>query len=350
MSGEDPAQRATADAVRELVAEARRDGVWCARLLSWLCAGMNDPRGPETDAARTLADLGLDRPVFAPLRELLAALADGGHGSLPLVERLRQAARAVRQDLLALEPEAPERVRVAKFHAALLLAGNLRMPEAFDFAEVDGAAMRPDPDPAVRSVRRGAVSLDLILTTAIDNLWVSNGDLGRVERSVAWLTEAVEARRGEAAWAAEHRYLTTLLAQRTATAAHLGGSLQDSAAALSMAERLAAADDGDEVLNWFSLVTAYQLARRGQGQAAPAGVTDRLIRTLGERHASPHPRPPSASSSPARWGSPFTNGPPAPTTGPTCAPPSGTCVRRWRSTPPRSPRCSRPSSPPCAPN
>ncbi|MEW2150944.1 CHAT domain-containing protein [Streptomyces albidoflavus] len=289
VSGEDPAQRAMADAVRELVAEARRDGVWCARLLSWLCAGMNDPRGPETDAARTLADLGLDRPVFAPLRELLAALADGGHGSLPLVERLRQAARAVRQDLLALEPEAPERVRVAKFHAALLLAGNLRMPEAFDFAEVDGAAMRPDPDPAVRSVRRGAVSLDLILTTAIDNLWVSNGDLGRVERSVAWLTEAVEARRGEAAWAAEHRYLTTLLAQRTATAAHLGGSLQDSAAALSMAERLAAADDGDEVLNWFSLVTAYQLARRGQGQAAPAGVTDRLIRTLGERHASPAP-------------------------------------------------------------
>ncbi|MEU3081709.1 hypothetical protein ABZ697_15290 [Streptomyces albidoflavus] len=133
------------------------------------------------------------------------------------------------------------------------------------------------------------MSLDLILTAAIDNLWVSNGDLGRVERSVAWLTEAVEARRGEAAWAAEHRYLTTLLAQRTAPAAHLGGSLQDSAAALSTAERLAAADDEDEVLNWFNLVTAYQLARRGQDQAALAGVTDRLIRTLGERHASPAP-------------------------------------------------------------
>ncbi|UYM25428.1 hypothetical protein NQP46_26950 [Streptomyces albus] len=133
------------------------------------------------------------------------------------------------------------------------------------------------------------MSLDLILTTAIDNLWVSNGDLGRVERSVAWLRESIEARRGEAAWAAERRYLTTLLAQRTSTAANLGGSLQDSAAALSMAERLTAADEEDEVLTWFNLVTAYQLARRGQDQAALAGVTDRLIRTLGERHASAAP-------------------------------------------------------------
>ncbi|MFJ4944842.1 CHAT domain-containing protein [Streptomyces albidoflavus] len=282
-------ERALSEAVLAFVEWAHRNPVRLARLLVWLCVDVNHSGGSAADAGRALAKLGLDTPVLAPLGELLAELGAGGHGSRPLVERVRQAARAAREALLALEWDSPERIRVAKFHAALLLAGNFRMPEAFDFAEVDGAAMWPDPDPAVRSVWRGEVSLDLILTTAIDNLWVSNGDLGRVERSVAWLRESIEARRGEAAWAAERRYLTTLLAQRTSTAANLGGSLQDSAAALSMAERLTAADEEDEVLTWFNLVTAYQLARRGQDQAALAGVTDRLIRTLGERHASAAP-------------------------------------------------------------
>lgn len=285
----EPGERALREAVLAVVEWAHRSPVRLARLLVWLCVDVNNSGGSVADGGRALAELGLDTPVFAPLGELLTELGAGGHGSRPLVERVRQAARAAREALLALEWDSPERIRVAKFHAALLLAGNFRMPEAFDFAEVDGATMWSDPDPAVRSVWRGKVSLDLLLTTAIDNLWVSNGDLGRVERSVAWLRESIEARQGDTAWAPERRYLTALLAQRTFTAANLGGSLQDGAAALSMAERLTADDDGDEVLTLFSLVAAYQLARRGQDQAALAGVTDRLIRTLGERHASPAP-------------------------------------------------------------
>ncbi|MGV9657523.1 CHAT domain-containing protein [Streptomyces koyangensis] len=286
--GEHPAEPAMADAVRELVEVARRDGVRCARLLSWLCADMNNPQGGAADPARTLPGLGLDRPVLAPLRELLAALADGGHGSLPLVERLRDAARTVRGAMLALAPEAPERVRVAKIHAALLLAGNLRMPEAFDFAEVDGAAMRPDPDPAARSVRRGEVSLDLLLTTSIDNVWASNGEMARLERSVAWLQETLAALPADAARSAEGRYLTAFLAHRLWTAGSLGGSLQDGAAALATVERLTAAGD-DDVLTLLGLVTAFQVARRSQDSAALAHATDRLIATLTRRYATPAP-------------------------------------------------------------
>ncbi|MGW4376122.1 hypothetical protein ACWEJ7_20935 [Streptomyces albidoflavus] len=285
----DSGEPALREAVLAVVEWAHRSPVRFARLLVWLCTDVNRFEGSVADARRAMAELDLDTPVLAPLGQLLAELGAGGHGSRPLVERVGQAARAAREALLALEADSPERIRVAKFHAALLLAGNFRIPETFDFAEVDGAAMWPDPDPAVRSVWRGEASLDLILTTAIDNVWVAGGDLGRVERSVAWLSESIEARRGEPAWAAERRYLTALLAQRTSTAANLGGSLQDSSAALSMAERLTAADDGDEVLNWFTLVTAYELARRGQDQAALADAADRLIRTLGERHASPEP-------------------------------------------------------------
>ncbi|MFE7674863.1 CHAT domain-containing protein [Streptomyces albidoflavus] len=283
-------ERELSEAVAELVEVARRDAVGCARLLAWLCMDVNHRLGPVPDVGRELADLGLDRPVFAPLHEVLAALAAGGYGSAPLVESVRRVAQEVREAVLALPSDAPERVRVAKFHAALLLAGNLRMPEAFDFAEVDGAVMTPEPDPEARSVRRGAVGLDLLLTAWIDSVWVSNGDLARVERSVAWLRESIEALPADSALAAtQRRHLTTLLAGRLASAASLGGSLQDGATALSVVERLTAAGGGDEVLELFGLVTAFQLARRSQDGPALARVTDDLIVTLRRRYASPAP-------------------------------------------------------------
>ncbi|MGW5881777.1 CHAT domain-containing protein [Streptomyces koyangensis] len=288
--GQAPAERELSEAVVELVEVARRDAVGSARLLAWLCVDVNHRLGPVPDVGRELAELGLDRPVFAPLHEVLAALAAGGYGSAPLVARVRRVAREVREAVLALPAEAPERVRVAKFHAALLLAGNLRMPEAFDFAEVDGAVMTPEPDPAARAVRRGAVGLDLLLTAWIDSVWVSNGDLARVERSVAWLRESIEALPADSAQAAtQRRHLTTLLAGRLASAAGLGGSLQDGATALSVVERLTAAGGGDEVLELFGLVTAFQLARRSQDGPALARVTDNLIATLRRRYASPAP-------------------------------------------------------------
>ncbi|WP_262418176.1 CHAT domain-containing protein [Streptomyces sp. SP2-10] len=284
----EPVPEALSGAVQEMVAWARRDGVRVARLLEWLCVTVHESPVSMTDAGRELTELGLDEREFAPLRELLVALRSGRPDTRSLVERVRGAARAAREALLALPADTPERIRVAKFHAALLVAGNLRMPESLDFGEVDEASIRPDPDPAARGVWRRELSLELILATSIDNLWVSNGEIARVERSAAWLREWIDALPADGA-AAARRYLTSLLAHRIATAAALGGSLQDGAAAQSMAERLSAADERDDVQALFSLLTGSQLARRSRDQAALARTTEDLIRTLSGRYASPAP-------------------------------------------------------------
>ncbi|MEU6666054.1 CHAT domain-containing protein [Streptomyces sp. NPDC046727] len=288
--GGGPVEEAPADAVQGLVDWARQDAVRFARLLEWLCVTLNDPRVPLADAGRELEDLGLDQPRFAPLYELLTALRSGGHDPRLLAERLRSAAQALREALLALPADAPERIRVAKFHAALLVAGNLRMPQTLDFGEVDAAMIRPDPDPAARSVWRRELSLELILSTSIDNLWVSNGEIARVERSAAWLREWIDALPADGAnVATARRFLTALLAYRIGTAATLGGSLQDGAAAQSMAKELSATDERDEVQALFSLWAGFQLARRSRDQAALAHATEDLIQTLSDRYASPTP-------------------------------------------------------------
>ncbi|MFH9858078.1 CHAT domain-containing protein [Streptomyces sp. NPDC017202] len=286
--GGEPVAEVPADAVQGVADWARRDAVGFARLLEWLCVTVNDPGGSAADADRELVDVGLDRPEFAPLRELLAALGSGGQDPRSLAGRVRGTAQTVREVLLALPADAPERIRVAKFHAALLVAGYLRMPETVDFAEVDAAAMRPDPDPAARSAWRRKGSLELILLTSIDDLWTSNGEIARVERSAAWLREWIDALPADGE-TATRRYLTGLLAHRVATAATLGGSLQDGVTALSMAEGLVAADERDEVQSLFSLLAGFQLARRSRDRAALARVTEDLIRTLSDRYDSPAP-------------------------------------------------------------
>ncbi|MFF9089196.1 CHAT domain-containing protein [Streptomyces sp. NPDC014991] len=283
-------EEAPTDAVQRLVDRARRDAVRFARLLEWLCVTVNESPVSMADAGRELDELGLHEPELAPLRELFAALRSGGRDPRSLTGHVRGTARAAREALLALPADAPERIRFAKFHAALLVAGNLRMPETLDFAEVDVAAMRPDPDPTVRSAWRRELSLELILSVSIDNLWASNGDIARVERSAAWLREWIGALPADGAKAAAaRRCLTVLLAHRVATAATLGGSLQDGVTALSMAEGLSAADERDEIQALFSLVAGFQLARRSRDQAALARVTEDLIKTLSDRHASPAP-------------------------------------------------------------
>ncbi|MFI5548720.1 CHAT domain-containing protein [Streptomyces sp. NPDC051738] len=286
---EESVDEAPADAVQGVLDWARRDAVGFARLLEWLCVTVNDSPVSMADAGRELADLGLDQPEFAPLRELLAALRSGGQDPRSLVERVRGIAQAAREALLALPVDAPERIRVAKFHAALLLAGNLRMPETLDFGEVDAAAAWLDPDPAARSVWQRELGLEVILATSIDNLWVSNGGIARAERSAAWLRGLIDALPADGAKpAATRRHLTALLAQRVATAARLGGSLQDGAAALSMAEGLTAGGGRYDV-QVFSLFTRFQQALRSRDQAAMARATDDLIQKLGGLYASPEP-------------------------------------------------------------
>lgn len=277
-----------ADAVQELVDWARRDAVGFARLLEWLCVALSDAGRSMADAGRQLADLGLDQPEFTPLRELLVALTSDGQDPRSLAERVRGTAQATREVLLGLPAEAPERIRVAKFHAALLVAGNLRAPQTLDFAEVDEAVIRPDPDRAARALWRRPVSMEMVLTTLIDNLWVSNGEIARVEQSAVWLRKQIDDLPADGARAAAaRRWLSTALAHRVATAAWLGGSLQDDTAALSMAKGLPATDERDIFPTMFGLLARFRVAHRSGDRAATAHVADDMIGTLSDRHDSP---------------------------------------------------------------
>ncbi|MFF7176926.1 CHAT domain-containing protein [Streptomyces sp. NPDC008121] len=287
---EGPDAEAPADSVRGVLDWARRDPVGFGRLLEWLCVTVADPPISPVDADRELADLGLDRPERAPLRELLVALRSEVRSPRSLAARVHGVARAVREVFLPLPVDAPERIRVAKFHAALLVAERLRVPGTLDFDEVDAAVSLPDPDPAVHAAWRRELGLETILSTTIDNLWVSNGELARLERSVAWLRQSIDALPAEGARAAAtRRHLTGLLAHRVATAGTLGGSLQDGVTALAMAQAVSPAGEGEDVVALFGLVTAAQTAGRSRDPAAVARAAQELIGTLTERYADPSP-------------------------------------------------------------
>ncbi|TDC80112.1 CHAT domain-containing protein [Streptomyces hainanensis] len=290
MPRDEPSGEALAAAVRQVADLAGRDGVWCMRLLAWLCDTANRTRVTEAVVERELADLGLDQPVLTPLRELLAALGSDGRNLRALTARVGGVARAVRETLLALPAEAPERIRLAKLHAALLVRGNLLMPESLDFSEVDAAVTRPDPDPEARETWPGKVSAEWYLNIMIDNLWGANGGIDHLERSVAWLRQSIDTLPAKGRRAATtRRYLSSLLAQRVATAVRLEGSLQDGVAALALAEGLSAADERDNIVAMLSLIAGYQVARRGQDQAAMARLTEEQIKRLTDWYATPSP-------------------------------------------------------------
>ncbi|MER6915605.1 CHAT domain-containing protein [Streptomyces sp. NPDC000594] len=284
----EPGAEAPTGAIQEMADRARRDAVGFARLLEWLCVTVNDPPVPLADAGRELMDLPLDRPEVAPLRELFAALRSGGQDQRALAERLHGTARAARETLLTLPVDSPERIRFAKFHAALLVAGNLRMPGSLDFGTVDAASARPDPDPAARSLWRHPLSLETVLATSIDNLWVGSGDITRVERSAAWLRQWIDALPPNGAAAPTRRYLSRLLAHRVTTAPLLGGSLQDGATGLAMVRMLPAGEgELDDIPLLLGLHARYQAAHRSRDRAALARAADELIRTAGDRYTSP---------------------------------------------------------------
>lgn len=286
-----PAGEPLTAAVQAVLHWALQDAVRCAHLLEWLWVTVNLPWVPLVDARGELVELGLDQLEFAPLYELLAALRSNGQDPRSLAGPVQSAARAAGEALLACPAGTPERIRAAKFHAALLVVGNLRVPEMLDFGEVDGAALLPDPDPAARAVWRREVSLELYLSIAIDNLWVSNGEVARVERSVAWLKEWLgnlpEDDRADTV--AARRHLTSLLTHRVSTAAALGGSLQDGAAALSMAEELTGTGERDDIQRLLSIFTGSQMASSSRDRAAQLRVADGAIRTLSAQYGAPAP-------------------------------------------------------------
>ncbi|MDT0318963.1 CHAT domain-containing protein [Streptomyces millisiae] len=287
---DEAAGEALAAAVREVAHLAGRDGVWCMRLLFWLCHTADRTRVAEADAERELADLGLDRPVLTPLRELFAALRTDGRDPRALAARVGGVARAVRETLLALPAEGTRRIRLAKLHAALLVQGNLLLPESLDFSEMDAAVTRRDPDPEARAAWPGRISAEWYLNVMIDNLWGASGEIDHLERSVAWLRDAIDAlpTTGRRA-ATTRRFLSYLLAQRLVTAGRLEGSLQDGVAALTMAEGLSVADERDNMVAVLSLIAGEQVARRGLDQAAMDRLTEQQIKRLTDWYATPAP-------------------------------------------------------------
>ncbi|MDW6066148.1 hypothetical protein SAZ11_60770 [Streptomyces sp. FXJ1.4098] len=194
-SADDP----LADAVQGVLVWALEDIPRFTGLLVWLSYAVYQLRISTEKADEEVAALGLDQPVFAPLRELLAKLRSGEGDPRALAEGARRSADTVRGALRELPTGVPERGRMAKLHAALLLQANLFVPDTMDFDEVDEAVSEPDPEPVGRSGRPGQVTLEQWLTSLIDMVRVQQtGDLAQLERGAARLQEMIDGLSGKA--------------------------------------------------------------------------------------------------------------------------------------------------------
>ncbi|MFD8383429.1 CHAT domain-containing protein [Streptomyces sp. NPDC059679] len=281
-----------ADAVQGVLAWALEDIPRFTGLLVWLSNTVYQLRISTEKADEEVAALGLDRPVFAPLRELLAELRSGEGDPRALAEGARRSADVARDALRELPAGVPERARVAKLHAALLLQANFLVPGTMDFDEVDEAVSEPDPDPAGRSGRPGQVTLEQWLTSLIDLVRVQQtGDLAQLERGAARLREMIDGLSGEGGKATPARQaIVAALAGRVHSAVMFGGSFQAADAALTMGRELRAAyrRDGSppstDMVNAMVFAAHHELAlaRRSDDPT----VLPRLIEELTDLYAT----------------------------------------------------------------
>ncbi|MFI1336376.1 CHAT domain-containing protein [Streptomyces sp. NPDC020845] len=287
-SADDP----LADAVQGVLVWALEDIPRFTGLLVWLSYAVYQLRISTEKADEEVAALGLDQPVFAPLRELLAKLRSGEGDPRALAEGARRSADTVRGALGELPTGVPERGRMAKLHAALLLQANLFVPDTMDFDEVDEAVSEPDPEPVGRSGRPGQVTLEQWLTSLIDMVRVQQtGDLAQLERGAARLQEMIDGLSGEGEKATPARQaIAAALAGRIHSAAMFGGSFEAADAALTMARALRAAYRRDGSPPSTNMVNAMvfaahhelALARRSDDPT----VLPRLIEELTDLYAT----------------------------------------------------------------
>ncbi|ADI03839.1 hypothetical protein SBI_00718 [Streptomyces bingchenggensis BCW-1] len=280
------------DALQGVFAWALEDIPRFTGLLLWLSGAVYEVRISTEKAEEEVAVLGLDRPVFAPLRELLAKLRSGEGDPRVLAEGARRGADVARRALRELPADVPERARMAKLHAALLLQANFLVPGMMDFDEVDEAVSEPDPDPAGRFGGPGQVTLEQWLTSLIDAVRVQQtGDLAHLERGTARLREMIDGLSGEGEKAMPARQaVASALAGRVNAAAMLGGSFQAADAALTMARELRAAyrRDGSppsrDMVNAvvFASQQELALARRSDDPT----VLPRLVEELTDLYAT----------------------------------------------------------------
>lgn len=283
---------ALADAVRGVLAWASEDIPRFTGLLVWLCYAVYELRVSAEKADEEVAALGLDQPVFVPLSDLLIGLRSGEDDPRALAEEARRCADIARRALRELPADVPERARVAKLHAALLLQANFLVPGTMDFDEVDEAVSEPDPEPAGRFGGPGQVTLEQWLTSLIDGVRVQQtGDLAHLERGTARLREMIDglSREGEKATPARQA-VASALAGRVNAAAMLGGSYQAADAALTMARELRAAFRRDGSPPSRDLVNAMVFASQQELALARRSddptVLPRLIEELTDLYAT----------------------------------------------------------------
>ncbi|MCQ8188112.1 CHAT domain-containing protein [Streptomyces rugosispiralis] len=247
-AGVEPGERAEdppADAVQGVLRWATDDIPRFTELVVWLYTAVGRRANSPEEADAEVAALGLDRPGLAPLRELLTGLGSGAGDPRALAQDVRRGADVARRALRELPAHTPERARIARLHAVLLVWANLLVPGTMDFDELDEAMAEPGPDPADRPGGPGYVGVEQQLATLVDSVRVSQtGDLAHLETSVGRIRGIVDSlsEDGEGA-AAVRRALAFGMAGSLDAVATLGGSLQAADAALNLAREMRAAHE-----------------------------------------------------------------------------------------------------------
>ncbi|MFE4372683.1 CHAT domain-containing protein [Streptomyces sp. NPDC056835] len=287
------------DAVRGLVALAgSRSTPQFTRILVWLVVTLQS----QTDGD-SHEDLGLD-PEAVPLLRQAAADRGGADG-------VRRAADLALRALRALPPDAPERARVARLHAYLLVALETLTPGPVDFNSVERPTPEPDRDSGDRfedwpigvSVEPGLIPhLDSHLRDFVAHLGIRErrsaanfnqlladrtGDPGYLEDAAALLVEAVDASPAGSWWALALQEDLGRVLEKAATS---GGSFHDADVSLATLRGLRAALERDGTVPPdapFALTLALSVADRELDHAKRTedhGALPRLSEELRDRY------------------------------------------------------------------
>ncbi|WP_327432467.1 CHAT domain-containing protein [Streptomyces sp. NBC_01236] len=304
----DAPESALLDAVRGLVALAgSRSTPQFTRILVWLANALHSRTGDHYNDV-----LELDPDVASLLRQ---AAAGGGAGADDVRGGADLALRAFR----ALPPDAPERARVARLHAYLLVTAELLEPGSVDFAtaerptpEPGGGSGNPFDDwPAGLTPEPGLVPhLDSHLRDFVTHLGVRErrfaahfdrllayrtGDTGYLEDAATLLREAVDASPADSWWALA---LQVELAEVLEQAASHGGSFHDADVSLATMRGLAATLERDGSLPPdapFALSLALSTADGELSHAQRTGNHEALPRLIDELRGRYAALPPDSS-------------------------------------------------------
>ncbi|MFE2186061.1 hypothetical protein [Streptomyces sp. NPDC059455] len=249
-----PAPDSVADAIQGPVSLASSlSTARFTRLLVWLFMELNGSR-PDRDSG-ALVEIRLDPAGIPLLGALVRAVGPGTGTPAARAEGVLRAVDLARQALPGLPSNTPERARVAKLHAYLLLLADVLAPGIADYGELAPAALEPEAadradwpvvlelDPGLvphldNRTRNFAAEVGLLEGTMASNLdWLlaqRSGDPGYLERAAALLRDVIGSAPEDNPLAATAR---TVLADVLAHSA-ANGNHRDAEAALAITRRV----------------------------------------------------------------------------------------------------------------